>query len=65
MYTAYLCCDDMPRIKLGCYATRSHFDAADRAKEKHEKCLTKMQTGQWKIETVDEQTGKVEVWGTV
>lgn len=65
MFTAHLVCEGMPRIKLGCFAVKSHHDAHDRAKDKYEKIMKKMQTGQWKVETRDEETGTVEVWGTV
>jgi hypothetical protein len=65
MFTVYLVCDETPRIKLGRYAVKSHHDANDRARKQHERIFVKLATGQWKVETLDEQTGEVQVWGTV
>lgn len=65
MFTAHLVCEGMPRIKLGCFAVKSHHDACDRAKKKYERIFMKFATGQWKVETRDEETGTVERWGTV
>ena len=65
MFTVHLVCEGAPRIKIGRYAVKSHHDANDRARKEHERVFVKFATGQWRVETVDEQTGKVETWGTV
>jgi len=65
MFTVTLVCEGAPHINLGRYATQSHHDANDRARKEHGRMFKTLATGQWRVEVLDEQTGKVETWGTV